>query len=264
MISTAAARAEVDRHLEVDLGADHHVHSTFSDDATSTLQQNLDAAAAAGLHTLCATDHVRSSTPWVSEFLAAVAALDRSPDAAAVIVLAGVETKILDAAGHLDLPTGLRFGVGGLDRVLIADHQFPGTDGPWSPSVTREKLRTGTAAADLVDLLIQATIRSIARVPAAQLAHPFSILPKIGLSEDDLGDDHLTALGSAAAAAGCPIEVNEKWACPGPRALRLLAGTGVILVASTDSHTHADVGRYPRVRKLLAAAAAADSDGGPA
>lgn len=252
-----ASEVDVGVDLHVDLGGDHHVHSTFSDDASSTLQENLEAAAAAGLHTLCATDHVRGSTTWVPEFLAAVSGLTpmSGTGGTPVSVLAGVETKILDATGRLDLPDRLPFrsspGGIGLDRVLIADHQFPGPDGPWSPAVAREKLQNGWAAADLVDLLVTATIRAIASVPAAQLAHPFSILPKIGLSEDDLGQDHLRSLGGAAAAAGCPIEINEKWSCPGPRAARALAGAGALLVASTDSHTHRDVGQYDVVRTII-------------
>lgn len=232
----------------IDLLADHHVHSTFSDDATSTLQQNLAAAAAAGLRTLRATEHVRSGTTWVPEFLQAVAALE----AGSVTVLTGVEAKMLDAAGRLDLPEHLPFGSGGLDRVLIADHQFPGPDGPLTPAQTRQRIADGWATTDLLDLLIEATIRAIGTVPAAQLAHPFSILPKIGLTEDDLGAERIRALGTAAAAAGCLVEVNEKWACPGPQSLRVLAGTGVSLVASTDSHTHREVGRYPRVGPMLA------------
>ena len=84
--------------------------------------------------------------------------------------------------------------------------------------------------------------------PARQLAHPFSILPKIGLSEDDLDDDLLAEWADAAAATGTRIEVNEKWACPGPRAIvRAASGAGAVVVASTDSHVAGDVGRYDRV-----------------
>jgi putative hydrolase len=49
------------------------------------------------------------------------------------------------------------------------------------------------------------------------------------------------------------VEVNEKWACPSPRTIRALAAAGVPLVAGTDSHDCATVGRYARVREILAA-----------
>jgi len=222
---------------------DHHVHSTFSDDAVSTLAENIAAASAAGLTDLRLVDHVRQSTTWVPEFLVAVAA-EQVPDG--LTVLTGVEAKIVNSDGALDLPPGL-----GALTVLIADHQFPGTDGPWSPREARQRLDDGLAVSDALDLLVGATIAAMGSVESAQLAHCFSILPKIGLSEDDLSDDQLAAWGAAAALSGTMIEVNEKWGCPGPRALSAALAAGVTLVASTDSHLATDVGRYSRVPVLL-------------
>src|SRR6218665_1317915 len=94
------------------LRGDHHVHSTFSDDAVSTLEENVDAAAGAGLTTIRLVDHVRQTTTWVPEYLAAVRALP-VPDG--LTVLTGVEAKILDASGTLDIPA-LPVGI---DRILI-------------------------------------------------------------------------------------------------------------------------------------------------
>lgn len=226
------------------LTGDHHVHSTFSDDAVSTLAENLDAAAAAGLTTVRLVDHVRQSTPWVPDYLAAVRAL-RVPDG--LTVLTGVEAKILDASGTLDipeLPTGI-------DRILIADHQFPGVDGPLSPSTVRERIEAGWAKGDVLDQLVSALIASMRRHPGNQLAHCFSILPKIGLSEDDLGAEHISAWAQAAAATDTMVEVNEKWGCPGIPLLDALHRAGAEIVASTDSHIASDVGRYSRVSEML-------------
>lgn len=234
--------------LVVDLAGDHHVHSTFSDDAVSTPEENLRAAAARGLTAIRMVDHVRVSTTWVPELVAALAALPRVDG---LTVLTGVEAKILDVHGAVDVPADLVVGPGGVDRVLLADHQLPGPDGPWNPSTTRERLAAGLAAADVVAMVVDATCAAMRRVPRAQVAHPFSILPKVGLSEDDVTDEHLAALAAAAVATGTPIEVNEKWACPGPRVLTALAAAGVALVASTDAHDAADVGRYARVPALL-------------
>jgi putative hydrolase len=93
------------------------------------------------------------------------------------------------------------------------------------------------------------------RTPHAQLAHWFSILPKVGLAEEQLGAERLLAWAEAAAATGTIVEVNEKWACPGPAAIAALLDAGARIVASTDSHVATDVGRYERVPALLAAAA---------
>ena len=81
----------------VALDEDHHVHSTFSDDAVSTVADNVRAARDRGLRVVCLADHVRQGSPWVPDFVAAVRELPPAPD---VEVLAGVEAKILNGAGE--------------------------------------------------------------------------------------------------------------------------------------------------------------------
>lgn len=234
-----------------ELRGDHHVHSTFSDDAVSTLAENVAAAVAAGLDTVRLVDHVRQDTTWVPEYLAAVRALE-VPDG--LTVLTGVEAKILDASGTLDIPAL----PDGIDRILIADHQFPGTDGPLGPTAVRERIAAGWAADAVLDQLVEALVATMRRYPGNQLAHCFSILPKIGLSEEQLGSERLDAWARAAAETGTLVEVNEKWGCPEPAAIAALRRAGAETVASTDSHVAADVGRYARVIELLDAAGVTD------
>lgn len=226
------------------LQGDHHVHSTFSDDAVSTLAENVAAASAAGLTTIRLVDHVRRSTTWVPDYLAAVREL-QVPDG--LTVLTGVEAKILDASGEIDIPDLPE----GIDRILIADHQFPGVDGPLGPTAVRERLANGWAADDALDQLVSALIAAMRRHPGNQLAHCFSILPKIGLSEDDLGSERIAEWARTAAETDTLVEVNEKWGCPGPLLLDALGDAGAELVASTDSHVASEVGRYARVAELL-------------
>ena len=228
---------------------DFHVHSTFSDDARSTVSENLAAASAAGLTHIRLVDHVRQSTTWVPDFLATVAAAPIFTD---LTVFTGVEAKILNARGELDLPADLVIGTGGVDAVLIADHQFPGLDGAWTPDETRARIASGLSTSDTLDLLVGATIAAMESVESGQLAHCFSILPKIGLDESDLTDEHLAAWARAAVRTGTTIEVNEKWGCPGPRSLRAALDAGATLVASTDSHVATEVGQYSTVAGILA------------
>lgn len=230
------------------LHGDYHVHSTFSGDARSTVSENLAAASKAGLTEVRLVDHVRQSTTWVADFVNTVAAAPIFTD---LTVLTGVEAKILNARGELDLPRGLVLGKGGVGAVVIADHQFPGPDGPWSPETTMAKIAVELRVSDALDLLIGATVAAMESIEWGQLAHCFSILPKIGLTESDLTDEHLLAWATAAAKTGTLIEVNEKWGCPGPRSLRAALDAGAQLVASTDSHVATDVGRFARVAALL-------------
>ena len=230
----------------VALDEDHHVHSTFSDDAVSTVAENVRAARERGLRVVVLADHVRQGSPWVPDFVAAVRELR---PASGIEVLAGVEAKILNGAGELDLPPSLR----GLDRVLIADHQYPGDHGPVPPQDMRDALeRRQCSAADVIDGLIAATLGALERAPLPQLAHLFSLLPKMGLDEADVPGTALDHLARGCHQAGARVEVNEKWACPAPRTIRALAAAGVPLVASTDSHDCA-TSALRRVRGILAA-----------
>ncbi len=223
---------------------DHHVHSTFSDDAHSTPEDNLAAALRRGLASIRMTDHVRGDTTYVPEFLAAVAAL-RPPEG--LEVLTGVEAKLLDTSGAVDAPPEVLRSLGtrsGPGRVLLADHQLPGPDGPWSPRVARERLASGLEPVAAVQQLIDAYAGALRHTGPAQLAHPFSILPKIGLSEEHITEDQLDELAAAVLAADAVVEVNEKWRCPGARIRARLDRHGVAMVASSDAHHADDVGRY--------------------
>ncbi len=233
------------RSGSVALDEDHHVHSTFSDDAVSTVAENVRAARERGLRVVVLADHVRQGSPWVPDFVAAVREQQRGPG---LEVLAGVEAKILNGAGRLDLPSSLR----GVDRVLIADHQYPRDHGPVPPEDMRDALeRRKCSAADVIDGLITATLGALGRAALPQLAHLFSLLPKMGLDEADVPGPALDHLARGCCRAGARVEVNEKWACPSPRTIRALAAAGVPLVASTDSHDCATIGRYQQVRGIL-------------
>jgi putative hydrolase len=83
-----------------------------------------------------------------------------------------------------------------------------------------------------------------------QLAHLFSVVPKMGLDEASIPDRAVGQLARQARAAGARLEVNEKWACPSARTVRAFAEAGVDLVASTDSHDCRDVGAYSWVRRI--------------
>ena len=241
--------------MNVALDEDFHVHSTFSDGA-STLAENVQASRERGLRSVCLVDHVRRDTRWLPEFTAAVGQYRGQPG---LRVLAGVEAKILDTAGHLDLPLDLQT-VGGIDLVLIADHQFPADNGPVHPDELRAALEFGSmTSAEAIERLCQATASAAtAQAAMAQtvtlLAHLFSLLPKIGLDEAMVPGALLTDLAKRVAHVGAMVEVNEKWSCPSARTVAAMADAGVLLVAGSDSHHCREIGVYHSVGQTVRAA----------
>jgi putative hydrolase len=224
------------------LDEDFHVHSTFSD-GESSLAQNVQAARERALRTLCLVDHVRRGTEWLPEFTAAVAPFQNQPG---LRVLAGVEAKILDTSGRLDLPPGLD----GVDLVLIADHRFPGDCGPVHPTQAREAIGGGgMTAAEAIEQLCEATANALYATDRRRLlAHLFSVLPKMGLDEAMVPEPLLAELARRVTLAGAMVEINEKWACPSARTVAAMARAGVTVVAGSDSHHCRDVGVYRSVR----------------
>jgi putative hydrolase len=243
------------------LDEDFHVHSAFSDDAVSTVADNVRAARERGLRTLCVADHVRGDTAWVPRLAAAVAACRDQPGPR---VLAGVEAKILDTAGRLDLPPRLD----NIDLVLIADHQFPADGGPAHPDRVRAALDGGElTAAEAIERLCEATGNALRATDRGRvLAHLFSLLPKLGLDEAMVPGPLLGRLAEQTARAGAMVEVNEKWACPSPRTVAAMLRAGVPVVVGSDSHHCRDVGVYRSVRVTaggLTAGGLGEDTGGP-
>lgn len=246
------------------LDEDFHVHSTFSDGA-STLAENVRAARERGLRTLCLVDHVRADTSWLPDFTAASEPYRHQPGPR---ILVGVEAKILDSSGRLDVPPGLD-GIDGINLVLIADHQFPSDNGPVHPAEVRSVIQCGgMTAAEAIERLCEATanaLRSASWKPTAAgkptasgprplLAHLFSLLPKMGLNEAMVPEPLLGDLAKRVAHGGAIVEVNEKWSCPSAPTVAAMAAAGVSLVAGSDSHHCRDIGVYDSVRQTVSAA----------
>ncbi|RMB60206.1 PHP domain-containing protein [Tessaracoccus antarcticus] len=229
----------------IDTRVDSHTHSDWTDGADS-IDDMADAAVAAGLRTWGLSDHVRHDTTWLPEYVTAVRALRRDD----LLIRCGVETKIMNVSGQLDLPPSLP----ALDYLLIADHQFPGVDGPEHPSSVRDRLAAGQVTPSaVVEQLVEATAAALRSSPLPPtVAHPFSLLPKCGLDEQLVTDELLDVLATACRAVDGAVEVNEKWRCPSARVLSGLMRRGVTLVAGSDAHRTADVGRYTHLHEVLA------------
>lgn len=139
--------------------------------------------------------------------------------------------------------------------MLIAGHQFPGRDGPVHPAVMRAALSGGKiTAAEAIEGLVTAITGALGGTRRGLLAHLFSLLPKMGLDEEQVPATLLNEVAVAAVRADAPVEVNEKWLCPAPRTVAALAQAGVRLVAGSDSHHCRDIGVYDTVQRIMRSA----------
>ena len=165
------------------LDEDFHVHSTFSDGA-STLAENVQVARERELRTLCLVDHVRRDTAWVPDFVAAVSAVSLTSSAAAGSWPAS-RPRSSTHSGQLDVPPGLD-GAGRRHRSG-ADRRSQVPRRPWPRSPGRgaggDRVRRHVTAAGGDRAAVEATANSLrSGLRSPLLAHLFSLLPKIGLT----------------------------------------------------------------------------------
>lgn len=233
---------------------DMQVHSTFSD-GRDTVEDNAAEAEAFGLVELTCVDHVRRDTDWVPEYVAEV---QRVTALTSVRLHIGIEAKLLDTSGTLDLPER---GLDGVEWIYAADHQVPMRDGVHHPDEVREGIESGRYdAQEVVAGLLQATESCLPQHPGRiVIAHIFSILPKIGVREADVPAELIDSLAQKTYATGNRIEVNERYRTPSAATLLPFVRRGVPLLMSTDSHRRDTIGRYEHcaavVRELDGAAA---------
>jgi putative hydrolase len=235
-----------------ELRQDVHVHTTFSEDAVSTPAACLAAGVRRRLRRLCFADHAQEATRWLPELVATVEQLRPTVD---MEVLIGAETTIVDDTGRLDLPSDLP----PVDRLLIADHRFPGAGGPSTPDDIARDLAAGDLdPAEVVERLLAATALALdvaaPRCERPILAHLFSILPKIGLTESDVldgGSGALDALVDAAVRTHAIVDVNERWGCPSSPVVARFVAAGVDVAPGSSAHDAHQVGHHPHANQTI-------------
>jgi len=216
---------------------DMHVHSTFSD-GKNTIEENIEEAESLGLETLTCVDHVRRDTDWLPSY---VEAIERLRPTTEVKLVCGIEAKLLNTAGDLDLPEL----PAGIDRIYAADHQVPLADGPHHPREIKEEIASGERSAnEVLGAIVESTANAARRHENMVMAHVFSVLPKLGLDESQVPETMLEQLAEVAAETGTLIEIDERWKCPSARTLRPFVARGVPVLMSTDSHMREKIGRF--------------------
>lgn len=227
------------------LDEDMHLHSRYSDGQDDP-EVVLACAHGRGLRRICFSDHVRRSTEWVPHY---AAHLDRLRSASAVEIVIGVEAKLLDEEGTLDLPGDL----GGVDRVLVADHRLPVDGRLLGPRQIREAIDAGHLdPREAAESLLAAYELCASRHAHLQLqiAHPMSILQRAGIALSVVPRWRLEGLARVFACYQVEVEASERWRCPTRSVLETFIAAGVHIVASTDAHRSKAVGKYDYLRCL--------------
>jgi histidinol phosphatase-like PHP family hydrolase len=100
---------------------DFHIHSDYSDDGSASLEDIVTEALRWGLVAIGVVDHVRGDAVWLEEREARLSAL-RKEYADDIAVFSGIEVKVVDDQGTLDLEDG---AIDEVDYVVASFHGTP-------------------------------------------------------------------------------------------------------------------------------------------
>lgn len=223
--------------MKLNLTEDMHIHSTFSDGADS-IYENAEQAEKVGLHKITCVDHVRKDTDWLGEYVVAVENLKTQTN---VSINIGIETKILNESGELDMPQD----ISGVEKIYAADHQIPFGDRCYTPKEIRSMFNNNEVTEnEIIQSIVIATTNTLSNYKNVVIAHLFSVLPKIHLSEDDVKLEQIEYIAKMAKQTDAQIEVDERWKCPQIRTLSVFQAFNVPIIFSSDSHRKETIGKY--------------------
>ncbi|HPZ75142.1 MAG TPA: PHP domain-containing protein, partial [Candidatus Pacearchaeota archaeon] len=97
-----------------------HLHSNYSD-GQNTLEEVIICAISLGINKICFTDHVWKTSEWVEDYLNEIEYL-RIKYQTNIDIIAGVEAKLLNLDGEIDLDDSL---YNKKVRVVAAIHRIP-------------------------------------------------------------------------------------------------------------------------------------------
>ncbi|MCS7224620.1 MAG: PHP domain-containing protein [Armatimonadetes bacterium] len=232
---------------------DLHTHSELSD-GRDRVRDMVRAAEAAGLTAVAITDHLEVNqfggvdAEWVGSLLREVEA---ARSQSRVMVLAGVESSILDWKGRISVTPDL---YSRLDLILAGIGWGTKGIGFYQPEDKTKAIRR------LVDVYCLLATNPWVDV----IAHPFNI--GLFFKDLNLSEIPLTAVAEVASAfreGGVAFELNNSfwWWFPHrsptevredyQRIVEIFADNGVSFVAGSDAHSFHGVGQLSWVRRLV-------------
>ena len=230
----------------LDLTVDGHVHTGFAAGRDS-VGVVVSAAQRAGLTALTFADQVGPDTTWLSAYADAVR---RARLRTELTLRVAAEVEVVRPDGWLAWPADLAQ----LEAVSVAVSRLPTADAPLGPRDVRLLLTSGhLTAAQVAETVVTATIKGIeraSRYAPTQLARPLSLLAQVGIHDDAMTDELLTALADACRTTGTAVEISEAWRSPSPLIVGKLHAADVSLIAASDARYAAEVGRWQYLRRV--------------
>jgi HisJ family histidinol phosphate phosphatase len=175
------------------------MHSHYSD-GDSSIEDYVDEAAEFGLEEIAITDHVWRSSDWVEEYVADIRRID---EARKIAVHAGLEAKVINRAGDVDVAEE---DVELVDFVMGVVHRYrPEADAPHDDSCNYSVAEAAQAERDLTIAMLDNDVIDV-------VGHPTRNYYKFhyGPSQPAYPDEYIEEMVNSAVATGTPLEYNAR------------------------------------------------------
>lgn len=154
---------------------DYHIHTNYSDGQNS-LQEMIEESIKLGLSSICIVDHVRNTTTWLDAYMKDISNC-KNIYKENIKINVGVETKVIDWNGNLDLPyINSDYNL----DIVAAIHRIPDGNGNYIDKYT---------ITDDIEYSKQCYLNTLNGLKnnekITKLAHPFSLFKVMKISMDD-------------------------------------------------------------------------------
>lgn len=220
---------------------DCHVPWTYSD-AQTGVEEIVDRAETLGLETVTIVVDDRLGEHSALELITTVRDRHSIGD---LSIRSALEVAIARTDGTLARPAHADQA----DQIYITDRLIPGRHAPLEPAHVSAALQDrALEPTDVVAWLVRGMGNALLRTTKAVLAHPFSVLPSIGLDERNITDEQIEWLAATARHTGASLEVSERWRGPSARVVRAFALSGVRIMVGSGCTSIDGIGQFPWCR----------------
>jgi len=178
---------------------DYHMHTPFSD-GDSGVDEYVKKASKLGLKEIAITDHVWCSSDWIDEY---VDEINRAREEYSITIHAGVEAKVIDREGSVDVADEDAEKV---DFVMGVVHRYrPEADEPYDDSLNFEPEEAACQERDL-------TLAMLKNPKVDLVGHPSRTYYKFHYNKETphFPEEYLQEMIDVAKSVGKPLEYNAR------------------------------------------------------
>ena len=211
---------------------DTHLHSNFSDGKNS-IEEMTKIAIKLGYKKIVFTDHVRTSTNWINEYIKEIKRVQKKyPE---IKIYSGIEAKVIDLQGNIDAKKSFFKKV---DFVLASFHRIPKGNKIY---LSREEITKNKK--QVLNFWYQAIIKLLENKNVDIIAHPTAILKRY---KKRLPKWMKEKIAEKTKKENKIFEISKKYKVPNKEFKKILKNHNIQFTYGSDSHSVKELKKYEK------------------